>query len=274
MSDRRYDAREIEAKWQAVWADERTWEVANGTTQEAGGRRHSGGHLRPDKSYVLEMLPYPSGEPHIGHLKNYAIGDAIAHFRRRTGHRVLHPMGYDCFGLPAENNAIKTGVPPARCHRAVDRLVPEGFPLLGYLDRLVARDREPRAGLLPLDPVDLPAALQARARLPQGIGGQLVPPRPDGARQRAGDRRPLRALRRTRSSCASSSSGSSVSPITPTACSTTSTRSTGPSTSRRCNATGSAAASAPRSISAVPSSASTIRSSRRAPTRCSARPSS
>ena len=63
-------------------------------------------------SYVLEMLPYPSGEPHIGHLKVYSVGDAIAHFHRRTGHRVLHPMGYDAFGLPAENHAIKTGVHP------------------------------------------------------------------------------------------------------------------------------------------------------------------
>src|SRR5277367_4748732 len=99
MSERRYEPRETEAKWQAVWAGERTWEVSN----DVGGR---------EKRYVLEMLPYPSGEPHIGHLKNYAIGDAIAHFRRRTGHRVLHPMGFDSFGLPAENNAIKTGVPP------------------------------------------------------------------------------------------------------------------------------------------------------------------
>ena len=64
------------------------------------------------KSYVLEMLPYPSGEPHVGHLKCYAVGDAIAHFRRRHGFEVVHPMGYDAFGLPAENNAIKTGEPP------------------------------------------------------------------------------------------------------------------------------------------------------------------
>ena len=64
------------------------------------------------KSYVLEMLPYPSGEPHVGHLKCYAVGDAIAHFRRRHGYEVIHPMGYDAFGLPAENNAIKTGEPP------------------------------------------------------------------------------------------------------------------------------------------------------------------
>ena len=77
-----------------------TWEVSNEPAGEA------------EKSYVLEMLPYPSGEPHIGHLKNYALGDAIAHFHRRTGHRVLHPMGYDAFGLPAENNAIRTGVHP------------------------------------------------------------------------------------------------------------------------------------------------------------------
>ena len=66
-----------------------------------------------EKSYVLEMLPYPSGEPHMGHLKNYSIGDAVAHFHRRTGRRVLHPMGYDAFGLPAENHAIKTGEHPA-----------------------------------------------------------------------------------------------------------------------------------------------------------------
>src|ERR1700757_4015575 len=105
MSDRRYTPREIESRWQRLWAEERTWEVPN---RPAGAPR---GDI-PEKSYVLEMLPYPSGEPHIGHLKNYALGDAIAHFHRRTGRRVLHPMGYDAFGLPAENHAIRTGVHP------------------------------------------------------------------------------------------------------------------------------------------------------------------
>ena len=104
MTPRRYDPKQIEPRWQELWAREGTWEVANDVDAAASG-------LAP-KSYVLEMLPYPSGEPHIGHLKNYALGDAIAHFHRRTGHRVLHPMGYDAFGLPAENNAIKTGVHP------------------------------------------------------------------------------------------------------------------------------------------------------------------
>jgi leucyl-tRNA synthetase len=101
MPDRRYEPAQIEPKWQAVWEHERTWEVANDAEPDEG-----------ECTYVLEMLPYPSGEPHIGHLKNYALGDAIAHFHRRIGQRVLHPMGYDAFGLPAENNAIKTGVHP------------------------------------------------------------------------------------------------------------------------------------------------------------------
>src|SRR3982075_2134967 len=121
MPERRYDPQEIEPRWQAVWAEEHTWEVANESSVEAGAQarealRGASGGLRTGSgspsSYVLEMLPYPSGEPHVGHLKNYAVGDAVAHFRRRRGERVLHPMGYDAFGLPAENNAIKTGVHP------------------------------------------------------------------------------------------------------------------------------------------------------------------
>ena len=99
MADYRYDPHEIEPRWQRVWEDEQTWVVP-----ETGPTERD--------AYVLEMLPYPSGEPHVGHLKNYTIGDAVAHFKRRTGHRVLHPMGYDSFGLPAENHAIKTGQHP------------------------------------------------------------------------------------------------------------------------------------------------------------------
>ncbi|HLH15463.1 MAG TPA: leucine--tRNA ligase, partial [Solirubrobacteraceae bacterium] len=114
MAEHRYDPHEIEPRWQAVWADERTWEVSN--EADAGGRGDGrdarGAGARSANSYVLEMLPYPSGEPHIGHLKCYSVGDAIAHYRRRLGARVLHPMGYDAFGLPAENHAIRTGVHP------------------------------------------------------------------------------------------------------------------------------------------------------------------
>jgi leucyl-tRNA synthetase len=114
MSERRYDPQEIEPRWQALWARERTWEVSNDSAADGRSRDDAGGGSagRASNSYVLEMLPYPSGEPHIGHLKVYSVGDAIAHYHRRTGHRVLHPMGYDAFGLPAENHAIKTGVHP------------------------------------------------------------------------------------------------------------------------------------------------------------------
>jgi leucyl-tRNA synthetase len=97
--ERRYEPKPIERRWQEIWDREQTWSVANED-------------VTTDKSYVLEMLPYPSGDPHMGHLKNYAIGDAVAHFHRRTGKQVLHPMGYDAFGLPAENHAIRTGEHP------------------------------------------------------------------------------------------------------------------------------------------------------------------
>src|ERR1700744_5439832 len=99
-----YDPKTIERKWQAGWAEGRTWEGANPGEPGVGATQ--------PKASVCEMLPSPSGEPHVGHLKTYAVGDAIAHLRRRQGFQVVHPMGYDAFGLPAENNAIKTGEPP------------------------------------------------------------------------------------------------------------------------------------------------------------------
>ncbi|MGB6163625.1 MAG: class I tRNA ligase family protein [Pseudonocardiaceae bacterium] len=99
MVDEDFDPRAIDERWQRVWREERSWEVSN--TAPAA-----------KSAYVLEMLPYASGEPHVGHPKNYAVGDAVAHFLRRRGYYVLHPMGYDAFGLPAENHAIRTGKHP------------------------------------------------------------------------------------------------------------------------------------------------------------------
>jgi leucyl-tRNA synthetase len=94
----KYDPHEIEPKWQEVWDREHAFEVSN---EPAAG-----------KSYVLEQLPYPSGSLHMGHMLVYTIGDVVAHFRRRNGMHVLHPQGFDSFGLPAENAAIKEGGHP------------------------------------------------------------------------------------------------------------------------------------------------------------------
>ncbi|HMO00915.1 MAG TPA: leucine--tRNA ligase [Miltoncostaeaceae bacterium] len=104
----RYDPAPVESKWQAVWE-------AEGAFRAEPVSRDGVDAALPDrpKSYVLEMLPYPSGEIHMGHVKNYTMGDVVAHHRRRMGMAVFHPMGYDSFGLPAENAAIRTGVPPA-----------------------------------------------------------------------------------------------------------------------------------------------------------------
>ncbi len=97
----RYDPKAIEAKWQRVWEDEQAFAVANPSESDS----------RP-KSYVLEQLPYPSGNLHMGHMLVYTIGDVATHFRRRNGYRVLHPFGFDSFGLPSENAAIREGRHP------------------------------------------------------------------------------------------------------------------------------------------------------------------
>ena len=100
---RKYDPEGIETKWQKVWAEQKTFVMEN---PEPGTRPGGKGS---DATYVLEMFPYPSGSAHMGHVKNYTMGDVIARFRRHQGQRVLHPMGYDAFGLNSENMAIKTG---------------------------------------------------------------------------------------------------------------------------------------------------------------------
>jgi leucyl-tRNA synthetase len=101
----RYDPQRIEAKWQRLWAEENAFHVPNPDAAEIESRARK-------KTYVLEMLPYPSGELHMGHVRNYMLGEIVAHFRRRHGYAVMRPMGYDAFGLPAENAAIKEGGHP------------------------------------------------------------------------------------------------------------------------------------------------------------------
>jgi leucyl-tRNA synthetase len=101
----RYEPAKIEAKWQQVWDEARAFAVPNPDRPGEGDER---------KTYVLEMLPYPSGELHMGHVLNYTLGDVVAHLRRRSGFRVLRPMGYDAFGLPAENAAIREGRHPRK----------------------------------------------------------------------------------------------------------------------------------------------------------------
>ena len=104
---RTYDPEAIETKWQEVWDREQTFVVENPTAEVLVAGKG------PGSTYLLEMFPYPSGSAHMGHVKNYTMGDVIARFRRHQGRRVLHPMGYDAFGLNSENVAIQTGEHPA-----------------------------------------------------------------------------------------------------------------------------------------------------------------
>ncbi|WP_291320120.1 leucine--tRNA ligase [Desulfonatronospira sp.] len=119
MQERRYIPEEIEKKWQQFWEEEKTFQVT---------------HEEPDrpKYYVLEMFPYPSGRIHMGHVRNYSIGDVVSRMKMMQGYNVLHPMGWDAFGMPAENAAIKNNTHPAHwTYQNIDYMRDE-LKRLGY----------------------------------------------------------------------------------------------------------------------------------------------
>ena len=165
----KFDHKRAEARWQAAWDKAQSFAADDASPKP--------------KAYVLEMFPYPSGRIHTGHVRNYTMGDVIARTRRAQGFEVLHPMGWDAFGMPAENAAMERGVHPGGWTRDNIAAMRAQLKRLGFaLDwsRELATCEPDYYGQEQALFLDL---LEAGPGLSQGIGGQLGPGRHDRAGQ-------------------------------------------------------------------------------------------
>ncbi|HEX8840757.1 MAG TPA: class I tRNA ligase family protein, partial [Sphingomicrobium sp.] len=114
----RFDPNQADRRWQQRWAEAKSFSADSSSNKP--------------KTYVLEMFPYPSGRIHMGHVRNYTMGDVIARYRRMQGHEVLHPMGWDAFGMPAENAAMERKVHPGEWTWANIKAMREQLKRLGF----------------------------------------------------------------------------------------------------------------------------------------------
>ena len=146
--------RRAQERWQAFWETDQTFRPLDDGSRE--------------RRYVLDMFPYPSGDLHMGHAEAFVMGDVVARYWKLKGYDVLHPIGWDSFGLPAENAAIKRNAHPAEWTYANIETQANSFKRYGLSLDWSRRLHTSDPGVLPLDPVAVPAVLRARSGLPQG----------------------------------------------------------------------------------------------------------